>query len=191
MEHTDSSPLLQFFKVLANENRLRMLCLLADREVKVGEISAYLKLQAPTVSHHLNKLKELNLVKMRRERNDHLYTLNLESLHGVRREVLSSITGRGIPALVPVRASYDEWEIKVLKTFMSGERIRFLPAQEKKKLVLLRWLVGKFEKRRTYTEQEINEIIEPHYPDYCTLRRYLVDFGLLKRTRYGIYHRPA
>lgn len=188
MESSTLDPLLKFFKVLANENRLKMLCLLADREANVGELSSYLRLRAPTVSHHLNKLKDLDLVKMRRERNDHLYRLNLDGLHGVRREVLSSLSGREIPAAMPRHDRFDVWETKVLNTFISGERIRFLPAQEKKKLVLLRWLVEKFEKGRTYTEKEVNGIIEPHYADYCTLRRYLVDFGLMSRHA-GIYHR--
>jgi hypothetical protein len=190
MENSNLNPLLKFFKVLANENRLKMLCLLANKEANVGEISTYLKLRAPTVSHHLSKLKEIDLVKMRRDRNDHLYSLDLDGIHGVRREILASISQHEIPASLPEKGSYDEWEGEVLNTFISGERIRFLPAQEKKKLVLLRWLLEKFEKERTYTEKEVNEIIEPHYADYCTLRRYLVDFGFLQRTRFGIYHRP-
>ncbi len=190
MEDICMHSLLKFFKVLANENRLKMLCLLADREAKVGEISAYLKLRAPTVSHHLNKLKEIDLVKMRREGNEHFYSLNQDSLSGVRREILSSIGTRRTPVSVASRTHYDEWEMKVLNTFVSGEKIRFLPAQQKKKMVLLRWLLEKFAKGHTYSEQEVNAIIEPHYADYCTLRRYLVDFGLLQRTRDGIYHCP-
>jgi predicted transcriptional regulator len=191
MENNDLDPLLKFFKVLANENRLKMLCLLTSREANVGKISAYLKLRPPTVSHHLSKLKEIGLVKMRRERNDHLYSLNLDGLYGVRREILSSISNKEIPATAIEEARYDAWETKVLITFISGSRIRFIPAQEKKKLVLLRWLLEKFEKGRTYTEKEVNEIIGLHYSDYCTLRRYLVDFGFLQRTPFGIYHRPG
>jgi DNA-binding transcriptional ArsR family regulator len=188
MENRNLNPLLQFFKVLANENRLKMLSLLANRESNVSEISAFVGLRAPTVSHHLSKLGELDLVKMRQRGNDHLYSLNVDGLYGVRKEILALIAPEKIPTIIPTSLQYDPWEMKILNTFVQGERIRFVPAQQKKKLVLLRWLLEKFEKERAYTEKEVNEIIEPHYSDYCTLRRYLVDFGFMTRHA-GIYQR--
>jgi hypothetical protein len=136
----------------------------------------------------LSKLGELDLVKMRQRRNDHLYSLNVDGLYGVRKEILALIAPEKIPAIIPSSVQYDPWEMKVLNTFIQGERIRFIPAQQKKKLVLLRWLLEKFEKERAYTEKEVNEIIEPHYSDYCTLRRYLIDFGFMTRHA-GIYQR--
>lgn len=188
MENMNLHPLLQFFKVLANENRLKMLSLLANRESNVSEISSFLKLRAPTVSHHLSKLAHLNLVKMRKMRNDHVYSLNSDGLYGIRKDIIALIAPDRVPAFIPSAVEYDPWEKKVLNTFIQGERIRFIPAQQKKKLVLLRWLLEKFEKERVYTEKEVNEIIEPHYADYCTLRRYLVDFGFMARHA-GIYRR--
>ncbi|WP_289501500.1 metalloregulator ArsR/SmtB family transcription factor [Gloeocapsopsis sp. IPPAS B-1203] len=74
--------LLRFFKVLANESRLKMLGILASRECSVEELATLLQLKEPTVSHHLNKLKELNLVKMHPEGNTHLYQLDGEALQG-------------------------------------------------------------------------------------------------------------
>ena len=46
-----------------------------------------------------------------------------------------------------------------------------------------------FEPGRSYTEQEVNFKILDHYDDYCTVRRELVDFGLLIREK-GRYVRP-
>lgn len=80
MAITDFDTLLSFFKVLANENRLKLVGILSGQECSVEELAALLKLQEPTVSHHLNKLKELHLVQMRPEGNTHLYRLNNEAL---------------------------------------------------------------------------------------------------------------
>ena len=80
MAPADFHTLLRFFKVLANENRLKLVGILSTQECSVEELATLLKLQEPTVSHHLNKLKELHLVEMRPEGNTHLYRLNNEAL---------------------------------------------------------------------------------------------------------------
>ncbi len=74
MSQEEFQTLLQFFKALANENRLKMIGILAEQECSVEELAAMLHLKAPTVSHHLAKLKELELVEMRPEGNTHVYT---------------------------------------------------------------------------------------------------------------------
>ncbi len=50
--------LLDFFKALSNESRLKLLGVLAQRECSVEELAALLHLKASTISHHLTKLKE-------------------------------------------------------------------------------------------------------------------------------------
>ena len=55
MDEKGLQTLLRFFKCLANENRLKLLGLLADQERSVEELSALLDLKEPTVSHHLAK----------------------------------------------------------------------------------------------------------------------------------------
>ncbi|HAT45351.1 MAG TPA: ArsR family transcriptional regulator, partial [Ktedonobacter sp.] len=69
MPEEDFQTLLQFFKALGDENRLKLLGILANREQSVEELAAQLQLKTPTVSHHLAKLKELDLVSMRSEGN--------------------------------------------------------------------------------------------------------------------------
>ena len=69
------------------------------------------------------------------------------------------------------------------------EGIVALPSQLKKRKVLLDLLIEDFEPGRSYTEQEVNFKILDHYDDYCTVRRELVDFGLLIREK-GRYVRP-
>lgn len=78
---------------------------------------------------------------------------------------------------------------KVKKSFWRDGLIVMMPSQLKKRKVLLDLLIEDFEPGRGYTEQEVNFKILDHYDDYCTVRRELVDFGLLKREK-GHYVRP-
>ena len=55
------------FKVIANPNRLRILIMLLDKEVSVGEIESMLSIKQPTLSHELRNLRNSGLVKTRRE----------------------------------------------------------------------------------------------------------------------------
>lgn len=58
----------QTFKALSDPTRIRILHLLAEKkECSVNEIASELKLLQSTVSHQLRFLKNLRLVKFRRE----------------------------------------------------------------------------------------------------------------------------
>ena len=185
MGRQEFETLLQFFKALANENRLKILGILANRECSVQELAILLGLKEPTVSHHLSKLKELGLVHMRVEGNSHLHRLNVEGLQAMSRDVLTS---EKMASLVDDLVEYEVWERRVLRIFLEGERIKQIPARFKKRLVVLKWLAGHFEWGARYTETEVNDMIEARHPDYTTLRRQLVDHGLMERDE-GVYWR--
>jgi DNA-binding transcriptional ArsR family regulator len=58
----------RLLSVLANENRLLIVCYLMMRnEMKVGELVEALNLSQSALSQHLTKLREEGLVKFRRE----------------------------------------------------------------------------------------------------------------------------
>lgn len=177
--------LLQFFKALADENRLKLLGILANRECSVEELAALLRLKAPTVSHHLTKLKELGLVTMRAEGNTHLYSLHAEGLRTLNKALL---TPENVATLVELGES-DAWERKVLRDFFEGERLKEIPASNKKRQVVLKWLAERFARDRSYTEAEVNEVIQRSHPDSATLRRELIGSQLMRREG-GIYWRP-
>lgn len=80
------------------------------------------------------------------------------------------------------------WEEKVLKNYLDGVQLTKIPASRKKRLVVLRWLVRKFELEVTYTECQINEIIARHHSDYATLRRELIGYQMMEREN-GMYWR--
>ena len=59
MPEADLETLLAFFKAMANESRLKIVGLLAERERSGQELAELLGLKEPTVSHHLSVLKAL------------------------------------------------------------------------------------------------------------------------------------
>jgi len=179
--------LLQFFKVLADENRLKLLGILATREYSVEELGALLQLKAPTISHHLARLKELGLVKMRSEGNTHFYLLDAENLRQKSKGLLSS---EKMIELVPMEEmANDAWENKVLNDFFDRQQqLKEIPASRKKRSVVLRWLANQFTLDTHYTEAEVNEIIKRYHPDTASLRREMIGEHLLQREQ-GIYWR--
>jgi ArsR family transcriptional regulator len=76
----------RIFKALADETRLRILGLLAAREMCVCEVMVALELTQPTASHHLGILENAGLVKNRKEGKWVFYTtVNLELVEGMRK----------------------------------------------------------------------------------------------------------
>lgn len=177
--------LLDFFKALSNESRLKLLGVLAHRECSVEELAALLHLKAPTISHHLTKLKDLNLVNLSPQGNTHLYRLNLEQLEHLSRDLL--LTPNRLQTLAQ-DVEPKNWEITVLQSFVTDNRITSIPAGRKKRFVLLKWLVEKFECDRDYSEKEINTVLKQHHEDCATLRREFIGYRLMSRDR-DVYRR--
>lgn len=79
-------------------------------------------------------------------------------------------------------------ERKILETMFSSLtplRLETFPAKEKKKIVVLRRICQEFTPERSYTEKEINSVLKEIYADFATIRRYLIEYGLMDRTRDG------
>lgn len=184
MNPPDFDTLLNFFKVLANENRLKLVGILSQTESSVKDLAARLELKEPTISHHLMKLKELNLVEMRSLGNTHLYKLNADTLSSLNKSLFTSEQMANWTEDIPAQARSE----KVLRNYLDGDRIIKIPASRKKRLVVLKWLVNKFDLERVYSEKEVNAIIQRHHPDSATLRREFIGYNLMTRER-GIYER--
>ena len=76
---------------------------------------------------------------------------------------------------------------KILRAFFEYGRLKSLPAQRKKKLVVLEEIVKAFEKNRVYTEREVNLIIADYFDDFCTIRRDMISEGLMERSSEGYW----
>jgi hypothetical protein len=169
---------------LADESRLKIIGLLAATEHNVQDLAKLLKLKEPTVSHHLAVLREAGLVQMRTDGNTHWYRLDFEMLRSVSRTVLT----REKLASIASDLDAEDWERKVLNAFMEGEQIKQIPTTRKKRWAILRWLAARFDPDTAYTENQLNEIIKRHHWDTATLRREMIGYRMLARSK-GIYRR--
>ncbi|NLF11547.1 MAG: metalloregulator ArsR/SmtB family transcription factor [Anaerolineaceae bacterium] len=180
MEGEDRSEvLLEFFKALGDEKRLQIVGLLARQDYSVEELAAILGLSSATVSHHLQRLARLGLVTARADQHYHVYSLRLQTLHELSAQILS---GEGLQE-VTNDLDLDAYDRKVLRDYMEGGRLKSWPHKWKKRQVILRYLLEQFEPDQHYSEREVNEIIGRVHPDFATLRREMIETGLMARER--------
>lgn len=71
--------LTNIFKILSDENRLRMVVLLYQEELCVCELSGILNIPQPRISQNLSKLRDLNLVDDERKEKFVFYSLKKEN----------------------------------------------------------------------------------------------------------------
>ena len=70
-------------KLLANEHRLLILCLLSENELTVSELSEFIPLSQSPLSQHLAKLRAEGLVKTRKVSQHVYYSLKSEEAQAV------------------------------------------------------------------------------------------------------------
>lgn len=193
MQNSEFNMLLEFFKAVGDEKRLRILGLVSNGAYRVSELAEKLDLTEPTVSHHLSKLREVGLVNLKAKGNSRYYSLHTGTLAQMH-TYLDKLQNLSVeePATSDdtwmAELGLEEWEVKVLKTYTHNRKITQIPTKLKKLHVLLRWIAGHFEADKLYTETEVNEIIQAFNPDYATLRRDLVELGYMQRERGGQHY---
>lgn len=64
------------FKALSDPTRRKILELLVERDMTAGEIADCFNISKPSISHHLNALKNANLVLSVKEGQNVVYSLN-------------------------------------------------------------------------------------------------------------------
>lgn len=72
-----------FLKALSHENRLLLLCLLAERERSVSDLENILSLRQPTVSQQLARLRYDGLVTTRRDGKTIYYSIADENVRQI------------------------------------------------------------------------------------------------------------
>lgn len=82
--------LTNFFKLLSDETRLRIVVLLAQQELCVCEICGVLELSQPKISKHLAKLRDMGFVRDERKEQFIFYSLKIED--GVLMNLIKNIT---------------------------------------------------------------------------------------------------
>lgn len=156
--------LVEFHKALGDVNRLRIVMMLAGGELSGQEIAEKTGLTPATVSHHMNVLRNVTLVRSRREKNTIFFSLYESQLQQKSHALLRRVTQMK-------RINQGEYE-KVVKNFFDAEgRLKSIPAQRKKKLYVFEHMLEGLEAGRPYTEKELDAYIKQFHEDHCTIRR--------------------
>lgn len=172
-----------FFKALSHPSRLLILGLCRQRPRHTEELAGLLQLSKATVSHHLSLLSNAGLLESEREQYYQNYKLKPQLLE----QTLQQIIASGLEGLTQTD---DPFRSKTLRDFFKHGRLQQIPAQRKKREVVLEKIVQSFELDRDYPENQVNQIIVEFHDDYATLRRELVGMGLMTRAA-NVYRRVA
>lgn len=145
-------------------------------------VAEALQISVSTVRNHRFQLR-----RKAREAKVFLAVMNLFTEHKTRDQDFLELPATLTVSDERTQISVSEAE-EIRKKYLATEpglHLRRFPKKEKLKLVLLLEVARLFETGKRYSEPEVNRILRPVYEDYGTIRRYLVDYGLLKRTASG------
>jgi len=163
--------IVNYHKALADPTRLRLLLLLSQGEMHGQALAEKLNLSQPTVTHHAAKLREAALIKERRDKNTVYFKLNPDFISSGAEASLQFIFSKGARNMEE-KSPENSLKESVLRNFFSKDgRLRQIPAQYKKKLIALQFMVEKLEPGVVYSEKEINEFIKQFHEDFATIRR--------------------
>ncbi|WP_379151724.1 metalloregulator ArsR/SmtB family transcription factor [Paenibacillus sp. sgz5001063] len=166
--------IVNYHKALSDPTRLRILLLLSKGEVHGQALAEKLNLSQPTVTHHAAKLREAALINERRDKNTVYFMLNPEFIQAGSEASLKFIFAKGVEDMEKESPDVNLKDSVLRNFFAKDGRLRQIPAQYKKKLIALQYIVEKLEPGVVYTEKEINEFIKPFHEDYATIRREFV-----------------
>ena len=167
--------LLDFFRAVGQPDRARILGLLAGRAYTIPELAKLLDMKGPVVLTHINKL-----IKARLIRGDGYRTgFQLDN------DLLQQLND-----IVFEEAEPYPFVDQVLQKYVDGHRLKAIPDDRDERRVVLEWLAEDFKVGKRYTEANVDFKIQRHFHHTLTLRRYLLDSGLLLHAS-DIYWRPA
>jgi hypothetical protein len=170
----------QLLRLLLDEDRLAILGRAARQSCSVDDLAAAISGKRSSLARHLAQLTEAGLLTVSGDPGQERYALDVQAIRSMKQTLFAR----------PEPDAPATPEEKVLAAFVRDGRLTHYPVQHSKGLVVLRWLAAKFDPEQEYSEREVNEILAGHGEDHATLRRYLVDAGLLTRSS-GIYRRAA
>lgn len=178
-------------KALTDASRLRIVGLLAGgRRLSVEELVDASGLARRTVEHHLQRLRDADLVTAHPRPPSVEHELRLDRLASIGGEL--DRIGRQAPeqgGRLPGAGgeSMPDDQAKVLRAFLVDGRLERIPAQHKKRQVILRFLARTdFRAGEDVSERDVNMRLALRHPDVAALRRYLVDNGYMERSG-GVY----
>lgn len=167
-------------RALADVERLAVAGSLAVRPLTAGELADELGLPLARVRRHLGRLTAVRVVRPEPDRQT--YRLDADTL----RQAAAEVGPVREPGVAPGDSADED---AVIRAFFRGGRLVEIPAKGAKRRIVLERLASTFTVGSRHVEREVNTALSAYHDDYATLRRHLVDEGLLARER-GEYWRP-
>ncbi|MGE6204562.1 metalloregulator ArsR/SmtB family transcription factor [Guptibacillus hwajinpoensis] len=159
--------LVNFHKTLGDPTRIRILSLLSKGPLHGQAIAGKLGLKAPTITHHMTKLRDTGIVYQRKDKNTIYYYIDEKKFRSY---------SEALPTML-YQPDYDKEDDSVktqavVNNFLAPDgTLKHLPSQRKKKIIILKHLINGLERGKKYPEKEINEYIQKFHPDFATIRR--------------------
>ena len=168
--------ILAFVKAMSSADRLRIVGVLARGKATQSDISQQLGMPVRDVFNHLSFLANVGVV----HETDGVYDLDEKAIESFARGQFE-----GKRALYEAKEEPEDVR-KVLKNFLNADgSLKQIPLASNKLLIVLNFIVDAFAFDTNYTEKEVNTVLRRFHVDTATLRRYLVDNGLMDRERDG------
>ena len=119
-----------------------------------------------------------------------LLTRDLRLDRAALRAVAQAFPQAAPPDPLLLSGPWTEDEARQLAQWFSGSRLTEIPVNRAKRRLVLERLAQEFEPGLRYDERTVNATLQVFHADHATLRRYLVDEGLLTRAE-GVYWRTG
>ncbi|MBT2683621.1 metalloregulator ArsR/SmtB family transcription factor [Bacillus sp. ISL-37] len=159
-----------FHKAMGDPTRIRIVALLANGPLHGQAIAGKLGLTPPTITHHIKKLRDINVIFERRDKNTIYFHLN-ESLIKQQAKTLGKLIEKKEGEVEAMIQQNIERQ-KVIENFFTKDgKLKNIPAQRKKKLMVFEYMVRGLKAGKKYPEKELNEYITKFHEDYATIRR--------------------
>ncbi|ACX63401.1 metalloregulator ArsR/SmtB family transcription factor [Paenibacillus sp. Y412MC10] len=178
-----------YHKALADPTRIKMLILLAEGEMNGQLLAEKIGVTPATITHHAAKLREASLINERRDKNTIFFSLNDYFIKNSATATENLIYQRVRSESVTESLQEEERRMRdsVIKNFFTSDgKLKSIPAQLKKKLIVLTHMVSRLEKGRKYSEKEMNEFIKEYHEDFATIRREFIMHHFMFRDN-GVY----
>ena len=176
----------RLFKSLGHPVRLLILNLVDMKSRHGEELAEILRLNPATISHHLSKLTEAGLLESHKDQYYQVYSLTDDVLN----KTIAQLVLFPQPGLSE-QVREDAYRVKVLRTFMKRGRLVQIPAQYKKRQIIMEEIVKDFEPDHEYSEIEVNRILIEYHEDVAMLRRSLIDYKLVQREKGNYWRLPV
>lgn len=164
-----------FLKGIADPARMKIIHLLAGGPLHGQAIAGKLGLTPPTISHHLTKLRNSGAIISRRDKNTIYFELNKKMMRQHLLGILDVLEDK------KEETNVEEKQVIIRNFFDKEGKLKTIPAQRKKKLVVLEYMIEKLEMGKKYPEKEVNAFIQHYHEDYATIRREFINHQFMYR----------